>query len=165
MATQRSRLPTTPKKLSLLPSLSNPVDITLAKGASDAAHAAPSRISRRFAMRPTKESKTIGFIRQSKQATMPTNVPLASFLLLTTYCSRGWWRTGTCAYRGAGEGCGVFIKKTNKKMKGPCTIWGVNMKRKYDEIRMLGCKACGRAPQDWQPGCEVKIDYVHDCEG
>lgn len=38
------------------------------------------------------------------------------------------------------------------------------MKQYYDRIRSLGCKACGHLPQAWEPGCEIKIDYVHACE-
>lgn len=58
--------------------------------------------------------------------------------------------------------CGVFVAKADKHQDVSCIMRGREIKARYDEIRSLGCKRCGRVPVEPQ-GCQVKIDYVTNC--
>ena len=65
--------------------------------------------------------------------------------------------TGSCTANLAKFGCGVFVRG------GPeCKFSGNQMWHDYQEIRDSGCTKCGFKRYD--DGCEVVIDYVHDCQ-
>ncbi|KAI4209159.1 MAG: hypothetical protein LQ351_007875 [Letrouitia transgressa] len=73
------------------------------------------------------------------------------------------YSTGVCQTAQEGHGCGIFIKKENKKRKNICAIKGRGLKAYFNEIRHQGCRRCGRLPQLNEDGCEIHVDYVTGC--